>query len=285
MGKEDWMLSITRWMRPSGRGRSLAVSGFGTPSGALNPCGRQSRPAANTLLGLAVLVCLMTPSLAVASDHDVQTQLKQAYARAGWDEVRVAVEQGVVTLKGEVPHGWARQEIEKEARRATGVTRVVNEVSVPRITDDTALERAVAEQLQGHMPGSMFDEVSATVLGGTAVLIGYLTSPDKLPSLVDVVARTPGIQSVMSQVEILPDSDVDQQLRMAIAAALATEPALGDAAAASSAPIRILVKNAHVKLTGSVATSQDRARAEEVICSVTGVLSVENRLSVTEPAR
>ena len=240
---------------------------------------------ATMLVRLATLACLMMPSLAMASDRDVQTQLKQAYARAGWDDVRVEVEQGVVTLKGDVPHVWARREIEREAGGASGVTRVVNEVSVTRITDDSALQTAAEDQLQQCVPGTMFDEVSVTVLGGTAVLLGFLTTPDKLPPLVDAVARTPGIQSVMSQVEILPDSDVDRGLRTAIAAALERDPARGQAPAESRMPIRVLVRNARVKLTGSVATSQDRSRVEDVIRGVTGVLSVENRLSVTEAPR
>jgi osmotically-inducible protein OsmY len=244
-----------------------------------------ARLIATTVVRLATLACLMTPSLAMASDRDVQTQLKQAYASAGWDDVRVAVEQGVVTLKGDVPHISARQAIEREARGASGVTRVVNEVSITRITDDAALQMAAEDQLQQCVPGTMFDDVSVTVLGGTAVLLGFLTSPDKLPPLVDAVARTPGIQSVMSQVEILPDSDVDKGLRMAIAAALQRDPAPGQAPAESRMPIRVLVRNARVKLTGSVATSQDRSRAEDVIRSVAGVLSVENRLSVTETPR
>ena len=280
------MLSITRWTRPLVRRGGLAViDDFGTPSGAFNPGRRQSRPTAATLLLLATLACLMTPSSAVASDHDVQTQLKQAYARAGWDEVKVDVEQGVVTLKGEVPHGWARQDIEREALRGSGVTRVVNEVFVTRITDDAALEMAAETRLQQCLPGSMFDEVSVTVLGGTAVLLGYLTTPDMLPPLVDAVARTPGIQSVMSQVEILPDSDVDRQLRKDIAAVLAAGPAPGDAAAESRVAMRVLVKNGRVKLAGSVATSQDRARAEEVVRGVSGVLAVENRLSIADTPR
>jgi excinuclease ABC subunit A len=60
---------------------------------------------------------------------------------------------------------------------------------------------------------------------------------------------------------------------------------LGPAAGESRPPIRVLVKNARVKLTGSVPTSQDRARAEEVIRGVNGVLSVDNRLSVAETLR
>ena len=51
----------------------------------------------------------------------------------------------------------------------------------------------------------MFDDVSVNVIGGTAVLVGYLTTSQKLPPLIELVARTPGVQQVVSQMEILPD--------------------------------------------------------------------------------
>jgi len=241
---------------------------------------RASRASA-VAFTVALLPWLMVTD-ALASDRDVQTQLQQMYTDAGWRDVRIAVDHGIVTLTGEVPHAWARDQIEKEAQRVSGVMNVVNDVSIMGLADDTTLKKTIESQVQQWVLGTVFDEVSVNVLSGTAVLTGYLTTPYKLSPLVDLVARTPGVRHVLSEIEILPDSAVDEHLRMTLAAALYRDVAFGDAAIQRARPIRIIVRNARVTLDGRVRTNHERTMAEDIVRGVAGVLSVDNRLLVTD---
>ena len=81
---------------------------------------------------LATLAWLMTSTAVHATDRDIKTQLQLAHADADWHDVRIDVDHGVVTLTGDVPHVWAKQQIEQEAQRSSGVDRVVNELFVTR---------------------------------------------------------------------------------------------------------------------------------------------------------
>jgi osmotically-inducible protein OsmY len=233
---------------------------------------------------LGTLAWLITSTSLYASDRDVKTHLQQLYAAADWRDVRIEVDHGVVTLTGDVPHVWAKQQIEQEARRSSGVDGVVNELSVTRASDDGSLKNTLERQIQQWELATMFDDVSVSVLGGTAVLIGNLTTSQKLPPLVELVARTPGVQQVVSQVEILPDSAVDQQLRTTIADALHRDADFRDVSAQGAASIHIIVKNARVTLTGIVSSNRRQTRAEEILRAIPGVVSVDNRLLVMSNA-
>jgi osmotically-inducible protein OsmY len=233
------------------------------------------------VVALATLVWLMTSTSVHATDRDVKTQLQQTHARADWRDVRIDVDHGVVTLTGEVPHVWAKRQIEKDAQQSRGVDRVVNTLSVPRVADDETLKETLERQVQQWAFGSMFDDISVTVLSGTAVLVGYLTTPQKLSPLVDLIdliAKTPGVQQVVPQLEVLPNSPLDAQLRTTVADALRQE--FGDLAAPHAAHIHIIVSNARVTLAGTVNSDQQRAKAEEILRGIPGVVSVANRLSV-----
>jgi osmotically-inducible protein OsmY len=245
--------------------------------------GRRGPDASNAIipLALALLVSLISSLPALANDRDVQNRLQQTYAAAGWREVQIDVASGVVTLTGEVPHVWAKQQIEREASRVDGVDRVVNNVSISRVADDTRLQKTLDSEVRQWVLATVFDDVSVRVLGGNAVLTGYLTTPYKLSPLIDVIARTPGVLGVMSEVEILSDSAADDHLRMAVAGALYRDPAFGDAAVQRVKPIRIIVRNARVALSGSVRSNQQRTIAEDIVRTVAGVMAVDNRLLVT----
>jgi len=67
-----------------------------------------------------------------------------------------------------------------------------------------------------------------------------------------------------------------------LAAALYRDVAFGDAAIQRARPIRIIVRNARVTLDGRVRTNHERTMAEDIVRGVAGVLSVDNRLLVTD---
>ncbi|MEO8256530.1 MAG: BON domain-containing protein [Acidobacteriota bacterium] len=230
------------------------------------------------MLTVAALSWLGTAVPVDASDRDVEAQLGESYRRAGWKDVRIDLDGGIVTLKGEVPHIQARQQIEQEAQQISGVERVVNLVSVTRVTDDAALQATIDREIAQSATGTVFDDVSVYVIGGTVVLVGYLTEPDKLPPLTDLIGQIDGVQQVLSEVEILPDSEFDQELRPRVAAAVYGDAAGSDSPSERAGPVHIIVRDARVSLRGTVSDEQERKKVAELVRGVAGVLSVDNRL-------
>jgi hyperosmotically inducible protein len=88
------------------------------------------------------------------------------------------------------------------------------------------------------------------------------------------------VESVDNQIEVLPTSPNDDQIRRAEFHAIYSFPALQRYSKRNVPPIHIIVKNGQVALEGSVATQADKDAANVVANGVPGVFSVTNNLHV-----
>jgi hyperosmotically inducible periplasmic protein len=145
--------------------------------------------------------------------------------------------------------------------------------------------RALAEQV-GHelmsLPYySVFDDLSFRVVGGSRVILsGQVTQPVVKEDAERAIRRLPGVESVVDQIEVLPLSRVDDQIRRGVYYAVYGYAPLERYGSGSQPAIRIIVKNGRVTLTGSVANQMDRTLVYQRALSVPGVFSVINQLMV-----
>lgn len=144
--------------------------------------------------------------------------------------------------------------------------------------------RALAEQV-GHelmsLPYySVFDDLSFRVAGSRVILSGQVTQPVVKEDAERAIRRLPGVESVVDQIEVLPLSRVDDQIRRGVYYAVYGYAPLERYGSGSQPAIRIIVKNGRVTLTGSVANQMDRTLVYERALSVPGVFSVTNQLMV-----
>jgi len=88
------------------------------------------------LLALGLAGCTTTQSVGRQVDdnaiHAAVTAKLTADRFSNLTNVDVNVTNGVVTLAGEVPNAQVKAEAEREARSVSGVTRVINNLQVPR---------------------------------------------------------------------------------------------------------------------------------------------------------
>jgi hyperosmotically inducible periplasmic protein len=128
---------------------------------------------------------------------------------------------------------------------------------------------------------SIFDELSFRVDGSNVTLMGEVTNPVLKSDAGNVVKRIEGVTQVNNEIEVLPLSPMDNQVRLAEFRAIYGDPAIGDRYGHMALPaIHIIVKNGHVKLEGVVNNQADKNLIGIRANSVPNVFSVENDLQV-----
>jgi hyperosmotically inducible periplasmic protein len=128
---------------------------------------------------------------------------------------------------------------------------------------------------------TIFDDLAFRVDGGTVTLLGDVTNPTLKSDAENVVKHIEGVTQVNNQIQVLPPSPMDEQIRRAVFRVIYGDPAIGDRYGHQALPsIHIIVKNGHVKLEGVVANQGDKNLINVRANSVPNVFSVENDLQV-----
>jgi hyperosmotically inducible protein len=148
----------------------------------------------------------------------------------------------------------------------------------PGPTPDT-LNNKVRHQLVMLPYLNVFDDLSFRVDGGTVTLFGEVTRPVLKSDAENVVKRVEGVTQVNNQIEVLPLSPMDSQIRLRTYRAVFGGP-LQRYSMGTLPSIRIIVKNGNVTLTGLVSSNMDKQLAYMRANSVPGVFSVTNQLQV-----
>lgn len=126
----------------------------------------------------------------------------------------------------------------------------------------------------------VFDSIAYKVDGGTVTLMGDVVRPTLKSDAENAVKRIEGVDRVDNQIEVLPPSPMDDRIRLELYRAIYGYPALEKYALGVQKPIRIIVKNGHVKLEGVVDNQTDKDIAGMRAKGVPGTFSVDNNLQV-----
>lgn len=117
---------------------------------------------------------------------------------------------------------------------------------------------------------------------GTVTLLGQVSRPTLKSDAENVVKRIEGVEKVVNNIEVLPTSINDDNIRRAVYRAIYGNSVLAPYQLRAVPPIHIIVKNGHVALEGVVARAMDKQIAGMQANGVSGVFSVENNLQVEE---
>lgn len=128
---------------------------------------------------------------------------------------------------------------------------------------------------------SVFDDLGFTVNGGTVTLVGAVTRPVLKDDAGKAVKDVEGVTNVVNDIEVLPLSSMDDQLRRRVYRAIYGDPALSTRYGYQTLPsIHIIVKSGNVRLEGVVANEMDRSLAFLRANAVPGAFHVDNELKV-----
>lgn len=127
---------------------------------------------------------------------------------------------------------------------------------------------------------SVFDNLAYKVDGNHVTLIGQVTRPTLKSDAEHVVQRIEGVEGVTNQIEVLPLSPNDDQIRRAVYQAIYSQPGLDMYSLRAVPTIHIIVKNGNVTLAGAVGTKMDKQRAAIAAKGVPGVFAVTDEIQV-----
>lgn len=135
----------------------------------------------------------------------------------------------------------------------------------------------VARQVQRYAYFTIFDAVHASVDDGVVTLTGKVTMPYKATDIAKRVARVEGVTAVRNQIEVLPVSLFDDQLRVRIARAIYRNSSLFAYGLGSNPSIHIIVEHGRLTLDGVVNNDMDRQIARSV-AGFFGTFAITNDL-------
>ena len=144
-------------------------------------------------------------------------------------------------------------------------------------TDSVLAERVRKELVTLPFYG-LFDNMAFRIEGGKVTLLGQVTRPTLQSSAANVVKRLEGVTEVVNQIEVLPLSRFDDDIRLRVARAIYGSTSLSRYGLGAQPSIRIIVKNGDVTLEGVVLNSGDRTIANLKANGVFGVFKVNNNL-------
>jgi hyperosmotically inducible protein len=131
----------------------------------------------------------------------------------------------------------------------------------------------------------VFDDLSYRVDGGVVTLFGQVTRPVTKQDAEKSVKGVEGVTKVVNNIEVLPVSPMDDQIRLAVYRAIYGSPNLERYGIQAIPSIHILVKNGNVTLTGVVANDMDRQTAGIRANTVPGIFAVKNELRLDSDAK
>lgn len=219
---------------------------------------------------------------AVPDDRALQQLVEERLLDKDITGVRVSVERRIATLSGIVPNLWVKERALERARDTRGVLGVVSELAIARPESDTRIANEIGDRIRQYVFFTIFDDLEVAVDDGAVTLTGKVTLPYKADAFVDLAMRVKGVQTVRNDVQTLPVSMFDDQLRYTIARRIYGDPMFWNLAFQPDPPLHIIVERGHVTLTGVVASEVERRLAEVIARSTFGVFDVENKVRLAE---
>jgi hyperosmotically inducible periplasmic protein len=125
-----------------------------------------------------------------------------------------------------------------------------------------------------------FDAIGFKIDGYDVTLFGHVLRPSLKSEAEYSVRKIEGVEKVNNQIEVLPPSPMDDDLRRRLFRAIYGYAPLQRYGVGSNRPIHIIVDRGHVALEGVVDSAGDKNMVGIRANGVPGVFSVKNNLAV-----
>ena len=191
-------------------------------------------------------------------------------------DIGVSVDQGVVTLRGNVGSYVEKITAERVVLRVYGVKAVANDLAVhlPSVYErtDTEVAQAVVAALKWNtmVPN---ERVSVTVTNGWIALNGTLDWQYQKDAAARAVRDLTGVKGVTNNITVMPrvkTMDVRDKI----------EAAFKRSAEIDARRVNVTAQEGKVILSGNVHSWAERQEAERAAWAAPGVTQVEDRLAV-----
>ncbi len=171
-----------------------------------------------------------------------------------------------------------------DAAPADSAPAVVSDIDVGQAADVTEFDRTLAEtvasSIRRYSHFDIYGWVTATVEDGVVTLNGVVREPFQRGGYEATVARVSDVARVINNLEVLPQSTWDDQIRLAAVNAIYSEETLPILSRLVRPPIHVIVTNRRVRLEGVVRNEMDRILAENSVLAATAAFEVINNLQI-----
>ncbi len=241
---------------------------------------------------LGVLGAFLLAAPAFASDAELQKRVEDRLAKAGLaqrGDVQVSVKDGVVALDGFTLTVDARREAEKAAGKVSKRVESHLVVRPEEAVSDAQLQKRVADAILREPRYGVFDSVGVAVQDGVVVLQGSVYQPWLKDSFDHRVAQVVGVKDIKNEIWIAPASNYDDRLRAQLYRRIYGDDMFVRYSNWAEPPIRIVVENGNVTLTGIVNSPVEQVRLGMIArgtlaFKVTNAVEVESERT-KEPVR
>src|ERR1035437_3072313 len=143
-------------------------------------------------------------------------------------------------------------------------------------TSQDRIVREVRHELVMLPNYGVFDNLTYRVDGSSVTLTGQVTNPTLKSDAGNVVKRIEDVTKVDNQIQVLPLSSMDDQIRLAEYRTIYGDPSLSRYSMQAVPPIHIIVDTGKVTLEGVVATQGDKDLAGMRAKTVGGSFAITN---------
>ena len=199
--------------------------------------------------------------------------------------------------------------IEKISRALAAVALLATATLSAQPSNEATLQLAqrIRKEIVTLPNYGVFDNITFGIQGSKVYVRGQASRPTLKKSVERVVAKIEGVDEVVNEIEVLPNSRFDEDIRAAVYAniyghtslsrynpnrgvplfggrrrlrfGISTDPPLG------AHPIHIIVNKGNVALEGAVDNEGDKTIAGIQANQVSGVFAVTNNLQALQPAK
>ena len=216
------------------------------------------------------------------SDSALAAQATKRLRDANFDSVTVTVHDHMATLTGTVDRLSKAERAYQVTRKTEGLTGVENHIAVASGRSDEEIARDVTHEIRMFPFYDIFDLVNGDVKEGVVTLRGAVRLPQRFNDYANLAKQVGGVKAVENQLEVLPTSNFDDQIRVRVARAIYGSSALGFRYGNQALPpIHILVKNGNVRLEGVVLNQLDKQLAEQAARFAATYFQLQNNLQIS----
>ena len=230
-----------------------------------------------------VLLLTATAAFAAVSDAELTRTVQREISKLDYGSRRpeVTVKDGVVSIEGTVASLWLKEETINRILKVPGIQSIMSDLMIAKAESDEKLVQEVGDKIRGYDLFTVYDNFDGRVKNGIVYLGGAVTEPKKLDDVVVRIAKIKGVQAIDNKVVVLPASQQDDRLRVAVANAIYRLPEF-ERYSMADPPIHVIVQNSRVYLIGAVRAEIEKRKALEAARFVEGSLGVEDRIQIVK---
>jgi osmotically-inducible protein OsmY len=121
-----------------------------------------------------------------------------------WETLQVEVQDGLVTLRGEVDDARMRLDARRKAASVRGVLGVVDELETPH-QDDETIRSHLEKFFSGRLGPRVDGEIEASVSDGRVTLSGEVPRPSSRMDAEDLTWGVNGVVEVRNELVVVPE--------------------------------------------------------------------------------